>query len=634
MEKKCEEISYKKIVICFILACVTVWAFVIGVKQIDMDVIARWGKTNSWLVHIIKEVRYLMAGYGILNAFIAIGFTVFYYKLPWKNYMRKYWNVVLAIFFALCMVLGQAFQANNSWELLFSKKIYIVFTVIRLIGFFIFFFGMISCIDTLIERKVFLKEKVGRITIFLFDKHSIIGPFLFIVIAWLPYLISCYPGVVQWDGLRQLENFSHLSQSDNSHPVFTTLLMGICMSIGKILKNDNLGVFIYILPQFIMCAFVFAYSIHFVKRFNTPYWIRWMTLFFFSFISLWPLYAVSLFKDTLYYMVFLCYILLNIQVLMEGDLFWSSKKQVIGLITIAVLLCLIRPNGIYVVFLSMPFWIVAFSKKKAKRNFIVLILVTVFLVSGFNKIVVPGLGVAPGRKQEAYCAFMQQTARYVKTYGKEVTDEEKKVISEVYDYELLSEVYNPEYADPVKNQAYKPDVTDKEFKEYLNVWFKQFLKHPGTYIEAFLNGCYGYFYPNKTEYMEGLGAYWITYDPKIYSGKFDIHMKESLLPVREGLENMSYIIRQIPVIGLLFSNGLYTWLTLFLAVMLISRNKWKYVTVFIPCILTILICCVSPVNAYIRYMRPVMSVMPLLISWVPYIIKNNTISDKTIDDIA
>lgn len=82
----------------------------------------------------------------------------------------------------------------------------------------------------------------------------------------------------------------------------------------------------------------------------------------------------------------------------------------------------------------------------------------------------------------------QQTARYVRDYGTEVTEDEKQAIEKVLDYNSLAEIYSEVTADPVKTTYHAQNT--KELMDYFTVWFRQFLKHPVCYIESFWNQNY------------------------------------------------------------------------------------------------------------------------------------------------
>ncbi len=99
----------------------------------------------------------------------------------------------------------------------------------------------------------------------------------------------------------------------------------------------------------------------------------------------------------------------------------------------------------------------------------------------YQKAILPMAGVKPGGKQEMLSIPFQQTARYVKYYGNDVSTEEEKVIRKVLDYDTIGKNYDPDLSDPVKN-TYKQK--DEYLKDYFNIWFEMLKKHPTAYIQA------------------------------------------------------------------------------------------------------------------------------------------------------
>ena len=78
-------------------------------------------------------------------------------------------------------------------------------------------------------------------------------------------------------------------------------------------------------------------------------------------------------------------------------------------------------------------------------------------------------------KQEALSVCFQQTARYVKYHGDEVTGEEEAAIKKVLAYKKLAKKYQPALSDPVKG-TYKSEVTSTDLKNYFKVWLQMGLK--------------------------------------------------------------------------------------------------------------------------------------------------------------
>lgn len=62
----------------------------------------------------------------------------------------------------------------------------------------------------------------------------------------------------------------------------------------------------------------------------------------------------------------------------------------------------------------------------------------------------PSLKITGGSVRESLSVPFQQTARYVRDYGDEVTEEVKEAIDSILRYDLLASKYNPNLSDPVK----------------------------------------------------------------------------------------------------------------------------------------------------------------------------------------
>ena len=143
-----------------------------------------------------------------------------------------------------------------------------------------------------------------------------------------------------------------------------------------------------------------------------------------------------------------------------------------------------------------------------------------------------------------------------------------------------------------------------------------FLKHPGVYIQATFNNTYAYFYPEQS-ITRLLFNYYIKGSP-VNTGYFDIHYIDSLSNLRKAYEKASYLLWDVPVIGLLYSPAIYSWIVIILLVMFLRRKRFAAIVPLTPSILNILICIASPVNGLMRYALPVIAVTPLLIVWFAY----------------
>ena len=95
---------------------------------------------------------------------------------------------------------------------------------------------------------------------------------------------------------------------------------------------------------------------------------------------------------------------------------------------------------------------------------------------GFDTFTEKVLDIPAGSVGEALSVPMQQTARYIRDYGNEVTDDERTAIEKVLDYDAIAQSYMPELSDGVKQYYKNPGKGD--LARYMLVWAKMLLKHP------------------------------------------------------------------------------------------------------------------------------------------------------------
>ncbi len=154
---------------------------------------------------------------------------------------------------------------------------------------------------------------------------------------------------------------------------------------------------------------------------------------------------------------------------------------------------LFRNNGKYIIY-PMSFVLIIMIIKEYKKCFdkqilirgIGVIIISLFLAIGSEEFLMFHYNIQNGSIREALSLPFQQTARYITEYGDEVTDEEKKAIDAILDYDSLAEKYDPRISDPVKN-TFRKDSTKEDLINYFKVWLQQIKKHTLTYFKATMN---------------------------------------------------------------------------------------------------------------------------------------------------
>lgn len=524
---------------------------------------------------------------------------VFYYQrlLPLTRPLLPS-AALVSLFFSLCLLFGQSFEATDSWAPLLGSPLRVGLSLVMAAGYTLFFFPLVSALFHWLDRQVQAAPPAP-----LSRKEQVRFFFLcfgLILLCWLPYLLLCYPGSVTYDGMYQLGQYFGQTEATNHHPWLSTLLMGGIVSLGG--DNLSLGIFLYILFQSLVCAAALA-GVCWQVRVLAGRTAAWLTLAFFALVPNFGGYAQMFVKDTLFFGVFAAFFLCVVLFLKvrgkAGPPLWA------GLLLTGLLCALLRNNGLYIVVPTLFLLIPAARSLAARLGAAGLGVAVLAVYLCFNQVLLPAWGVAPGSVREVLSLPFQQTARYVQVCGDTLTEEEIAVIDGVLDYETLVTSYDPRVSDPVKN-TYHGD--SEALKEYLGLWLRQGLRRPDVYLEATLNSMFGYFLPGY-RYGPFGGNYFF-----MQQSSYGLEVEFAHPDAPQLADAFSRLWSQTPGLGLLNAPGTFSWLLVLASVALLRRRKGVALIACLPLWLSLGICCVSPVNALVRYMLPIMAATPLLLA--------------------
>ncbi|MDO4443532.1 MAG: DUF6020 family protein [Slackia sp.] len=515
--------------------------------------------------------------------------------------------LVLAVLFALFQVVGHSYEHYGTFRAIFDVPAEAALALAAMV----FYTSCLYCALALAfswadaaAGRAAERVKAGSLARFL--------PFwataLMLLLAWLPYLIVFAPGSFTYDGIFQMDMWHGFAPATDHHPWVMTALMGCVFDIGRMLGSDNLGVALWVGAQSIVQAIALAASVSCMRRMGASTPVLAVALAFFAIAPAWGTYAQAFLKDTLFASLFCLYVLLLAEHWMHarrsGDV---RPRLLVMLVLVGIALCLSRHNGAYVVVLTMPFVIASMPRHvRMKVTGACLAPLVVFVL--VSRVVYPAMDIIPSGKQETLGALFQQTARFIKEAPDDVSDAEREAIAAVLDYNALPDLYYGSRSDAVK-ATYTGN--DEALGDYLAAWASMGIRHPSIYVDAFLNGCYGYFYADES---------WThnTWDYRLYnygsipgieddfdvSYVFDENARGAVIAFCNGWQN-------VPLLGLTGHCGIYTWLLLIAAGYVIRTMRWRTLFVLVPSLVLLLICCVSPVNGYLRYMLPIMAALPL-----------------------
>ena len=580
-------------IICLILGIITSYSLLFEITSKGL----KFGRSNT-----------MMLTYLILAIFLFV-----FYKKYFNKFKGKMTYRVISLIFSLLMVFGYSYDVAGNSSLVFGSVSIIIFSILKMIGYFVLFNTAIHLLNDIVVKKKIKDEKLPKI-LSLFDKHPFLFSFIVIVICYLPYIIAYYPVIINYDAANQIKEVMgiHTRYMDsvvllnpnvyitNFNPIIHTLLIGGLFKVGYLIGNVNFGMFLYSIVQLIIVISVFAYSIYYLNKIKVNKKLILIILGIYALVPLFPFYAMTAVKDVIFSSLILLYCIKLYDIMK----YKQTTKQYILFSLLVLLIILFRNNGIYTIVLSLPFAMIL--KKEIRKPILIIFIFNIAMYIGYNKVLLPSLEIANTSIREMLSVPFQQTARYAKYYGDEISDEDKKIIDKVLGYDDLGERYEPDLSDKVKNK-YNKYTTDEELKEYFQVWFKYLLKRPGVYIDATINNVYGYFYPNTS-------AWYIYTDlnHKLPEAVFDYHFN-GLNGLRSILSAYGEAFPYIPILGTIANIGMVVWIHILLLGMLIVNKMKKYIVLLLPAFSLILVCIVGPANTYFRYILPCVFALPSLI---------------------
>lgn len=543
------------------------------------------------------------------------------------NYFETIVKIVLSMLLTGMQIIGYSFSMQNNWDLVFQSQMIIIWLA-GSIGFFIVISLGYKFLDKLQDKNEGSYEITVKKVIFLA---------LILFICWLPYIILFYPGCANADVRDQLGQFFHNkamcwtrnhvnlinpahSYWNNHHPVFHTLILGMFAKFGKMIGNVSVGIFCLTLIQIVLMTGLFAYIILYLKKMQVHKNVVRIIFLFYAFWPLAPLTTLSLSKDTFFTICLLIATIMLFHVLKDPAEFYKNKKNMILLIIVFILQGLFRNNGLYLLIVAFPF-VLLLGKGARKWVVVSFLLPILFLGVLMPKVIFPAAQIAPGSEKEMLSIPLQQITRVLRDHGDKVSKSDKKIIEKTMcpgkDYHMLVYIYNPRVSDPVKRTYNKKQTTEQKQK-FLKVWKKYLFKYPDTYVQAFLNNNYVYFYYER--YERGLYYSGITVPKKLFLGVQNSPKTED---ARLKLWNTMYAAKENPYIGWILNIGFYMNLFIIIAVYALIRKKYKTIGAFSLIILNMGINLIGPV-VYMRYAFFFIVSIPL---WIGFVKEENKMEE-------
>ena len=166
---------------------------------------------------------------------------------------------------------------------------------------------------------------------------------LLLLVGWLPYLWTVWPGTVSNDSITQLAEVLGRKPLGNANPLFQTGLVWLAVTVGQgWLGSGDAAVALYVCVQGILLAWLLGYTLRRIAESGAPGWLTGLSAVFFMLCPIFPTFAFCMGKDTAFAMAALWLTLMAWRVLESK---WPPLRTTAGLCLSAALCALTRNAG-------------------------------------------------------------------------------------------------------------------------------------------------------------------------------------------------------------------------------------------------------------------------------------------------
>ncbi|MBR1414043.1 MAG: hypothetical protein IJ574_05200 [Bacilli bacterium] len=512
--------------------------------------------------------------------------------LELKN--NKIIKLVFSLVFSIMIIIDKNIVYNGN---IFSKidELYIinfkVFDYILIVLLFIIIYILLSLLIMLLDK---CNINVDNKKV---NKKFYIIVFILLFLNWLPYVLSYFPFGIYADTEYQIEQaISH--HLNNRHPIFNTMIITLFVDIGKCFDSLKIGLQLYSIFQLLLSLSIITYFIGWLKRRNVPNIYLILTILFYMFFPLIPLYVVSFWKDTLFSLFLLLYVLNIYDVVLTDGKFICNFKGIIIHSLLIFLVAFSRNNGIYIVIVTSIFLIKRYFNIKFFKKIILFLLVCIVLIQipifnylNINTAFVENLGVP-----------IQQICYVVSSNGKMNTND-KEFIDKLMPINDIKETYTPALVDSIKfSSGFNEEFLNNNKIEFFKVWFSLLKQNPKKYIEAYLLntiGFYDIFKSSDVAYTNTTN--WYDVEEKLGIKQDDYINKFFGKSIRKYLEPKKH-----------YSSAIFVWLLILsFIICIIKKNNYLQLIPLLVTVATLFLA--VPLAFSFRYLYILTLALPLLL---------------------
>ena len=456
------------------------------------------------------------------------------------------------------------------------------------------FEAVFRCLAGKGSRKAWAEKKHGPAwLIFLLSFAAVAGIDLLFLFG------SKYPGCLTYDSVNQMQQILS-GEYINKNPFYQTQLIRFWVTLGTKLWGDiNAGVALFHTFQILTMAACFSSAVMTLSEIKAPSWIILGSILFYAVMPYHIEYSYTMWKDVLFggFCLLFCVYLYRV----------IAKVGHRGL-NYAILslsgfcFCLVRNNGLLAFALL---FLLLLALWRGKQKGILIAMGSIMIIAFTMKhAVIDALHIQQLDLIETVSLPAQQIARVI-TYENDLSEEENALLGKVVNVDAVPGTYWEIHSDPIKDLVRASNNQDELRRngwEYIKLYLTLGFRHPGMYMEAWIEQTRGYW---NSGYR-----YWIWSDGVLPN---DLGIIQSVRNKEIDRFLNSYLLafETNGILHLFVSIGLMAWMHIGALIFCVLRKDLSGLAAALPALViwfTLLLG--VPVFSEFRYMYPAFCVFP------------------------
>ncbi len=524
-----------------------------------------------------------------------------------KNVIMILFSVCLSLVGVLTILLFESSLSKNVLQGLnvdFFTLGHFVLFILLIIGFYV----LLRLADKLVCSISVYKEDAVE------HKMIVLKVFIINIFFWGIWFWVYFPGT----GMNDTINCIMSTGNDNQTLVYQLIIYYGIQIFTKLTNSMIKAYAILVIAQMILMSIIIAQLVSWLNKKGIRRLYVNLMIMYYALMPVIADYSITLVKDTLFSVCIAAVIPLLYDLVIQNDKTTKRKRFYSTFFAFLLGICVLRSNGIYIVFIVLLALIITKlkNKKYILSLFMVLLLINISL-SVCQKEFISN----DGSFRESIGVPLAQIGAvlYTDSY---ISETDRETLNNLLPTEIWKQGYCYSFADLIKfNDKFNLHWLNENKGEFIKVWFSVLTDNLGMYIKAYLCHTYGFWNiaPLNITSIDYTQSYFTrinnnTGDDSFW-GEFcranNLENKE-IAPgsIRAQLDS---IFRGGFCINLIVGAGIMLWLCVWCMIELIIYKKYRICLVFLPVLLnwaTLMVA--APASFIYRYSFYLVVSLPLL----------------------